>query len=544
MKFALFVALAACGCFAVTAEFGRLFKRQADPCDISESDVPAECRTILNNTDALLSDNYTSQYCGATCGRPLYDFFRGCDEATGSTNSTKFDFSCSSNAAGDPCVFENLTFTYACAGDGELEIECSDECRDNLTMATEDIGCCAFSFFAVAAGEYEAAALFSFCNVPQSLCIGGASNETLSFPSGPVTVDPECEDLVDEVDESCRKYLNLDIYFLYGLDLEGLCDSDCGLQVYDFNVQCDYRTGAQNSTIIDLLCAINSNGTQCGDILSSIFISNPFEQCEDFDIECGTICSNAIQYIRNQGGCCFDTALAIESGILGLNQLYSLCGLEPSETCIGAFSDERITPQSGGDRSCEDLLDDLPVQCRDYTSADLLLSHAYTDPVTFTRNFCNGDCSEAIYKYFVECDKITSNNNAANVDFLCTNNTNNDPCIGIYTDQTLFNVFEDSCYDTSPTSCSDTCSSALVERFDYWGCCLFTFTALQDNVTFVEAIIEECKLETDTTKLCIGGLSGKPIAAEEGDDIEDAAVSIIISSTVLMMAALIMTLTM
>ena len=361
------------------------------------------------------------------------------------------------------------------------------------------------------------------------------TNETLSFLSEPVTVDPECEDLVDEVDESCRKYLNLDIYFLYGL---GLCDIDCGLQVYDFNVQCDYRTGAQNSTIIDLLCAINSNGTQCGDILLSLFIS---DQC---DIECGTICSNAIQYIRNQGGCCFDTALAIESGILGLNQLYFLCRLEPSETCIGAFSDEPITPQSGGDRSCEDLLDDLPVQCRDYTSADLLLSHAYTDPVTFTRNVCNGDCSEAIYKYFVECDKITSNNNAANVDFLCTNNTNNDPCIGIYTDQTLFNVFDDLCYYTSPTYCSDACSSALVSQFDYWGCCLFTFMALQDNVTFVEAIIEQCKLETDTTKLCIGGLSGKPIAAEEGDDIEDAAVSIVISSTVLVMAALIMTLTM
>ena len=169
MKFALFVALAACGVLAVTAEFGRLFKRI--PCDTR--DVPAECQAIFydyNSFDeavaALGSDNYFSEYCGATCGRPLYDFLRRCDEATGSRKSTDFDFSCSSNAAGDPCesVLNDNNFIYACANETFIDAQCSDECREILTEATENIACCAFSYFAVAKNYLEPS--FSLAYVP------------------------------------------------------------------------------------------------------------------------------------------------------------------------------------------------------------------------------------------------------------------------------------------------------------------------------------------------------------------------------------------
>ena len=543
MKFVLASVLAACGLLAVSARRLNLVKRQADPCNIAESAVPEECRSLLDYSsldEALFpTSNFLGQYCNETCGRPLFEFFRGCDEATGSQNSTEFDFYCSRNQAGDSCLeseFNDLTFTYACFGERFGGGQCGDQCRDNLTMAYNEIGCCAFSTFAVSAGESGASALFSLCtDVPQTLCIGGASGETLSFPTSSVDVDPLCEDLVDDVDSECRRYLGLDPYVIAFTSLNTFCDSECGEEIYDFQLQCDERLGTKNATIIDLLCARNDTGTLCGNVF---FTDDAFGSCDNFDrLNCPAECRNSLVYFRNQGGCCTDTIFEVESGTLAVNQLYSLCSLEASETCVGAFSDEPIVPRPDGDDDCRDLQQSVPDVCLEYTSFDFIFIQASRNPEQFYEDFCNGGCSEVIYEYFLECDVFTFSDNAAYVDFLCSKNSEGVPCVGIISNLSLFDEIDSACQDISEMFCSRECSSALQEPVSVWGCCLFTLHALGNSVTYVEDIVDECGLGSDESILCIGGISGEPVAADEGDDM-DSDCKELRTSAVLMFAAL------
>ena len=542
MKFVLAAILVACGLLAVSARRLNLVKRQADPCNIAESAVPEECRSLLDYSsldEALFqTSKFLGQYCNETCGRPLFDFFRACDEATGSQNSTEFDFYCSRNQAGDSClesVFNNLTFTYACAGEDFGGGQCGEKCRDNLTMAYNRIGCCAFSFFAVSGGESGASAIFSLCtDVPQTLCIGGASGETLSFPTSSVDVDPLCEDLVDDVDSECRRYLSLDPYVIAFASLSTFCDSECGEEIYDFQLQCDERLGTQNATIIDLLCARNGTGSLCGNVLFSLLTDDPFGSCDNFDgLNCPARCRNSLDYLRNQGGCCTDTIFAVESGPLAVNQLYSRCGLEASEICVGAFSDEPILPRPDGDDDCRDLQQSVPDVCLEYTSFGFILVQASRNPEQFYEDFCNGGCSEVIYEYFLECDVFTFSDNAAYVDFLCSKNSEGVPCVG--NNLSPLDV-EDVCADVSDEQCSSQCGDALQQLDDTWGCCLFTFSALISNATYASDLWSECGV--DAPDLCEGGLSDERIDVPGGDDLESAALTTAITSAVLMFAAI------
>ena len=508
MKFVLASVLVACGLLAVSARRLNLVKRQADPCNIAESAVPEECRSLLDYDsleEALFpTDNFLGLYCNEACGRPLFDFFRGCDEATGSKNSTEFDFYCSRNQAGDSCaesVFNDLTFAFACFGEGFGGGQCADQCRDNLTVAYNEIGCCAFSYFAVFAGESGASAIFSLCtDVPQTLCIGGASGETLSFPTSFVAVDPLCEDLVKDVDSECLRYLGLDPFTSHNT----FCNTECGEEIYDFQLQCDERLGTQTATIIDLLCARNGTGSLCGNVLFTLFTDDTFLSCDNFDgLNCSAQCRDSLIYFRNQGGCCTDTIFAVESGPLAVNQLYSRCGLEASEICVGAFSDEPILPRPDGDDDCRDLQQSVPDVCLEYTSFDFIFIQASRNPEQFYEDFCNGGCSEVIYEYFLECDVFTfSDDNAAYVDFLCSKNSEGIPCVGIISNSSLFDEIDSACPDI----------------VSVWGCCLFTLHALGNNVTYVEDIVDECGLGSDESILCIGGISGEPVAADEGDN--------------------------
>ena len=419
-------------------------------------------------------------------------------------------------------MYADFTFAIACAGETFEGGQCSDQCRDNLTAAYENIGCCAFSFYAVSSeGLFGTSAIFSFCtDVPQTLCIGGASGETLSFPTSSVAVDPLCEDLVDNVASECRSYLGLDPFEIAFTSIDTFCDSECGEEIYDFQLQCDERTGTQNATFIDLLCARNDTGTLCGYVFS-LFTENPLEICTTFDgLNCSSQCRNAITHNRNRGGCCVDSLLAIEGGTLAINQLYFLCGLEASETCVGAFSDEPIEPRpDGGDQNCRGGLQmSVPIECLAYTSYITLFTQAVINPEQFYRDFCNSHCSDAIYEYFLECDTFTLRDNAASVDFLCSTNADNVPCAGIYSDLTLFAALGISCSDTTDTFCSEECSNALQEPVDTWGCCLFTLAALENHATFVDEITRECRLPADEANVCIGGITGEPVAVNAGDD--------------------------
>ena len=184
------------------------------------------------------------------------------------------------------------------------------------------------------------------------------------------------------------------------------------------------------------------------------------------------------------------------------------------EKCVGHFTGKPAPPAPPPDDECDSLAESLPEACRVYTSFIIPFSLAYTSSAEFKTNFCDGPCSEVVYEYFVECDKIKddSDNDAVYLDFLCSVNDRNIPCAGILSDTSLTNTLEGACDETTDTMCSEECSRQLVLPSQTWSCCLFTFTAFDYNVTYVSDIVEECGLDVER-KVCIGGLSGKPVAA-------------------------------
>ena len=125
-KCALLVTVAACLLLRNPILGAKLSKRQS--CDITV--LPSACVRILSSTtvDAAFADptNFVDNYCGDTCGEPLYNYFKDCD--AGSNNATVFDFYCSSNAAGEQCL--PLTLSAVTAQDSVF-YECAEPIQKN-----------------------------------------------------------------------------------------------------------------------------------------------------------------------------------------------------------------------------------------------------------------------------------------------------------------------------------------------------------------------------------------------------------------------------
>ena len=502
------------------AQGARLAKRQS--CSIDN--IPQECRAILDTTIDLAAffqgSDFITTYCGPTCGETLYNYFRDCD--IGSNNATKFDFYCSSNANGDRCwpallqeltaedsyssACENITFTNG-------ESTCSPECTMALNSAYERLGCCLFSFTAVAAGIDAAYVFFGFCSRdnPTAICDGGITGEPLMVPTD---VNPRCQDLVENVGESCRPFLRDDTYEVIYFGLEEACSDPCGPEIYQFSRDCDSRIGFDNATVLDVLCAANSDGERCGALFQDFSQLN-LSACDDIeDFTCPDDCSNALRMAKEKFGCCLSSVLQVISGedFSQHAAIYSaLCDVEIPDNCIGRFSG-KPAPLPKVESECSLLDLGFPAECYVYTSIDILNLNAYVDAAKFKEDFCDGYCGKFVYNYFVKQDMVTGGNNASYVDFLCSENSSGEVCASIISDSDLQDYFDNECDDVTDTYCSDECSSVLQEQLQKWGCCLFTFGALDDNVTFIEGIVEECNLEGDV-KVCTGGLSGKPIAA-------------------------------
>ena len=489
-------------------------RRQVPACE-DISGIPESCRLLLDSSlyiQAYIDPTaFVDNYCNDTCAQPLYDYFRTCDKATGSSNATTFDFFCSTNSIGHHCLpalLANTSFIDACT----LELEfCDDQCETALETARYTLGCCLDSYYAVLSGPTAAATIFLFCGLSgPDFCTGGVTEEPLKFFVVP-EVDSRCEDLVDAVPEFCR-YLISPTFQVDGFGyLDLFCDDTyCSPYVYDFAVGCDDRTGQYNSTFMDFYCARNEANKRCGDVL--YVSSNPFELCDDFDGTSPSTCCSALAQAQTDLGCCLITYIQLVSETPGVNPLFSLCGLEGGNTCFGRFTDQLILPPSDSNDDCNLLQQGLPPQCLGVVSLDTLISQATVDPDMFRTNFCNSECGEAVYYYHLRCDRISGSRIAAMVDFLCAQNDDGATCAGIISDPSVQVVYSPMCADVSDTFCSDQCSTVLQEPSRTWGCCLFTLTAFDDDITYIEGIVEQCKLPEDQAHVCDGAFSGEPVA--------------------------------
>ena len=244
-------------------------------------------------------------------------------------------------------------------------------------------------------------------------------------------VDPRCEDLVDSVPEACRYLIRYSEDVFGYLDI--FCDHNCAPDVYQFTRQCDAITGGYNSTVIDFYCARNDAGQPCGDVVFDAYENNskdPFEACYgENDGNCPEACLSAITQAQTDFGCCLITFFQVAEEP-DVSLLFQLCGLEGGDTCVGHFSNESIGPRLSGD--CQSLQAALPPQCQGFVSVDLLFGQALVNLNTFLTDFCNSECGEAVYNYHLQCDRISGSNNAAVVDFLCSQNDDGAACAGVF----------------------------------------------------------------------------------------------------------------
>ena len=348
-KWALFV-IVACILLRNSVVGAKLAKRQS--CDTA--DLPSACLPILSQTisGAAFADstNFVDNYCGDTCGQPLYKYFKDCD--AGSNNATMFDFFCSSNAAGEQCLPLTLSAVtaqdsvfYACADPIQEKLACNATCESALATANESLGCCLFSYYAVTAGLSGANLIFDFCGEDlKMLCVGGVSGQTLQFPTP--AVDPECEEFVDDVDESCRYLLSQDPTDVATSDLDGLCGDECGQEIYQFYRDCDERTEGNSSIYSDVLCARNGENKRCGELLYNFYMLN-FESCDALPFTCPAECSTALQQGQTTFGCCLPSLLQLLFGVdvsVYAEIISTVCKVEVSSSCLGGFSGKPAPP--------------------------------------------------------------------------------------------------------------------------------------------------------------------------------------------------------
>ena len=503
------------GLLAGSAAQARLSKRQNSDC--ADFGGPVECSSFSQSAlDDVAFENpsqFVTDYCGATCGQPLYDYYKQCDEDTGNSNATKLDVYCAENGNGDVCIDAIFTdFTSGSSGVltacANVSSDCSPECTSSLSAAQSTLGCCLYSYYAVVAGPIYAATLFNLCEINGDFCTGGLSNETLVFRED-IDVHDECKDLVSDVPERCRYLLGGALLESYGF-LDVLCDGDCSNAVYQFYSRCDEVTGQDNSTQLDFLCA-NNNVTRCGDeIISAFSAGNPLDACGEFNETCPVECTNALQQLQSTAGCCFYTYLAIADSPTNARNIFQLCGVEIGEYCTGHFTNETIDPSEDRDNACPHLAEQVPSDCRYLLGSPLLESFHFLDLL------CDGDCANAVYLYYSRCDDETGQDNSTQLDFLCAKNNDNKRC-----GDELFAVFSagnplDACGGLDGGSCPVECMNALLQLQSNLGCCFYTYLALDNSPTNARNIFALCGL--DSGDFCTGRFTNQTIDPSEDRD--------------------------
>ena len=518
--------------------FGTVAKRQL--CDLTN--VPEECRPLLSSTidDSAFfnQSHFIGTYCGANCAYPLFEYFRNCD--IDAMNATRFDFYCASNAAGNRCIQAVLTAisynSFTSCVDPLQGESCKSTCKHALATGYDSLGCCLFSFYAIEESLVRASAVFSRCSEePRTLCVGGASGETLQIPPT-VTVNPECEKLVKNVDESCR-YLLMEVSD--ALFLDELCGATCGPQIYQFYVDCDEKTGVSNASAIDVFCAVNSREVTCGILFESFtqLLVDLDSVCSAIDeLTCTVECRTAIQQGQAAIGCCLSSLAQHFSDDNMYTHIDAICGLDTFRNCIGHFSGKPAPPPptkptvgpTMSSARCTRLRNTIPETCQDVSTVESI-SISFFSYDGFKDTFCNSNCAKPAYEYIVECVNQTE---GSYIDFLCSESLSGTDCINVLRNETVTGIDEGVCKDTSGKQCSQDCKAALNGFNREYGCCLFTYFALDTNLSYTNGLWAQCGL--DNVILCTGGISNAIINAPRGSEPEKSAASATFSSTLIL----------
>lgn len=75
-------------------------------------------------------------------------------------------------------------------------------------------------------------------------------------------------------------------------------------------------------------------------------------------------------------------------------------------------------------------------------------------------------------------------------------------------------LIDPSCEFLTTETCPSTCSGVLNDLSEKWGCCLFTYGVVTNNLTYIEGVAEVCNLKN--VEFCIGGISGDEVTSESG----------------------------
>ena len=496
-------------------------------CDDLRDAIPDGCDTnplslenlIYSNPDSFLSD-----FCESDCAKPVYEYFADCNDI-GFANF--LDLSCTKNSEDTNCVklyTDNNLITVSQGVCVEVsEEQCSSECSSALQDLSMEWGCCVYTYSIIVTNITFTNGVWSQCgaSVP-GVCEGALSGERTDVPG---SEGDACVDLRDAIPDGCdTDQLSLEnlIYSNPDRFLSDFCESDCAKPVYDYFVECK-DIGSPN--ILDLSCTKNSEETNCVKLYTDDnFIAVSQGICVEVSEEqCSAECSGALQDLSMEWGCCVYTYSIIETNITFTNGVWSQCGASVPGVCEGALSGERTdVPGSEGD-ACVDLRDAIPDGCdTDQLSLENLI---YSNPDRFLSDFCESNCAKPVYDYFVECKDIGSPNI---LDLSCTKNSEETNCVKLYTDDNFIAVSQGICVEVSEEQCSAECSGALQDLSMEWGCCVYTYSIIETNITFTNGVWSQCGVSVPG--VCEGALS-----------VDSSAVSIVANSysTLLLFATLI-----
>ena len=212
-------------------------------------------------------------------------------------------------------------------------------------LSSRGVRCARLLPYAVIGDLEGADALFTICSEdPKTLCTGGVSGGTLQFPTP--AVNPECEEFVDDVDDSCRYLLSEDIISAALFRLDDTCGDKCGPDIYQFSRDCDEKTESSNASAIDALCAVNNKNQRCGEFFFEI--AQLTTACAGVDsLSCPDECRNALVQAQEMYGCCFPSlALVLFGEELSIyaTLLSTLCGVQFGDECAGRFTGNETGP--------------------------------------------------------------------------------------------------------------------------------------------------------------------------------------------------------
>ena len=155
--------------------------------------IPLECRNYIQiqaiEQYAFMDpDGFVSSFCVEECAKPLYDYFKECDEVSTNSTAPYLDLLCTSNPAGTECAriisseFVGNTLEGVCSTAKDSNV-CPMGCSAALQEINDDFGCCFFSRISILEGTAEANEILrEKCSVavPGPCERGGLSGEVIT----------------------------------------------------------------------------------------------------------------------------------------------------------------------------------------------------------------------------------------------------------------------------------------------------------------------------------------------------------------------------